>query len=67
MVSVFMYLCHAGCTIVELGWLSFGSFLCAVSAGWRRMALSVFNAVWSCSGELNLTPFGSFASVAVVG
>ncbi len=56
-----MYLCH-----VELVVGSFGSFLCSVSANWR-VALRVFNVVWSCSGELVLISFGSCASVAVVG
>ncbi len=51
MVSVFMYLCHVGCMIVELGWLSFGSFLCLLSADWRRMALRVSNAVCSLLGS----------------
>ncbi len=38
MSFVFMYLCHVGCMIVDFGVGSFGSFLCSVSAGWRRMA-----------------------------
>jgi hypothetical protein len=53
--------------IVEFGEGSFGSFLYSVLADWRRVALRVFNAVSSCIGELVLMPFGSFASVAVVG
>ncbi len=45
MSVVFVYLCHVGCIIVEFGVGSFGSFLCSVSADWRRAALRVFNAV----------------------
>jgi hypothetical protein len=43
--SMFMYLCHMECMIVEFGVGSFGSFLCSVSANWRKVALRVFNAV----------------------
>ncbi len=45
MFSVFMYLCHVECMVVECGVVSFGSFLCSVSADWRRVALRVFIAV----------------------
>ncbi len=47
--------------------MSFGSFLCSMSAGRRRVALRVLIAVLSCSLGLYLCPFGSFAIVAVVG
>ncbi len=45
MSSVLMYLCHVGCIIVEFGAVSMGSFLCSVVVFWRRVALSIFNAV----------------------
>lgn len=45
MSFVLRYLCHVGCIIVEFGAGSVGSFLCSVVAYWRRVDLSVFNAV----------------------
>ena len=53
--------------IVDVGAVSFGSFLFSVVAGWRRVARRVFIAVLSCSFGLVLLPFGNFAIVAVVG
>ena len=50
---------------VDVG--SFGNVLFSVLAGWRRVALRVLIAVWSCSLWLVLLPFGSFAIVAGVG
>ncbi len=52
---------------VDVGAMSFGSVLFSVLAGWRRVALRVFIAVWSCSLGLVLYPFGSFDIVAGVG
>jgi hypothetical protein len=52
---------------VDVGATSFGSVLFSVWEGWRRVALRVFIAVWSCSLGLYLRPFGSFAIVAGVG
>jgi hypothetical protein len=67
MSSVLMYWCHVGCMIVDVGAMSFGYFMFSVLAGWRRVAVRVFIAVWSCSLGLVLYPFGSFAIVAGVG
>ncbi len=52
---------------VDVDAMSFGNVLFSVLAGWRRVALRVFIAVWSCSLGLVLYPFGSFAIVAGVG
>ncbi len=67
MSFVLMYLCHVGCMHVDVGAVSFGSFLFSVVADWRRVAPRVFIAVLSCSFGLVLLTFGSFAFVAVVG
>ena len=67
MSSVLMYWCHVGCMIVDVGVMSFGSFLFSVLAGWMSVALRVLIAVFSCSFGLVLLPFGSLAIVAGVG
>ncbi len=67
MSSVLMYGCHVWCMAVDFGAGSFGNALFSVWAGWRRVALRVFIAVWSCRFWLILIPFGSFAIVAGVG
>jgi hypothetical protein len=56
-----------GCMIVDVGVMSFGSFLFSVLAGWMSVALRVFIAVFSSSFGLVLLPFGSLAIVAGVG
>ncbi len=60
--------------VVAVGAGSFGSVLglgfrvlFSVLGGWRRVALRVFMAVWSCSLWLVLFPLGSFSIVAGVG
>ncbi len=67
MSSVLMYWCHVECMIVDVGVMSFGSFLFSVLAGWMSVALRVLIAVFICSLELVLLPFGSLAIVAEVG
>ena len=67
MSSVLMYWCHVWCVIVDVGVMSFGSFLFSVLAGWMSVALRVLIAVFSCSFGLVLLPFGSLAFVAGVG
>ena len=67
MSVLLMYGCHVGCMIVDVGVMSFGSFLCSVLAGWMRVALRVLIAVLSCIFGLVLLPFGSLAIVAGVG
>jgi hypothetical protein len=56
-----------GCMIVDVGVMSFGSFLFSVLAGWMSVALRVLIAVFSCSFGFVLLPFGSLAIVAGVG
>ena len=53
--------------VVVVGSTSFGSFLCSLLAGRRRVALRVLMAVLSCSLGLYLCPLGSFAITAGVG
>ena len=67
MSSVLMYWYHVGCMIVDVGVMSFGSFLFSVLTGWMSVALRVLIAVFSCSFGLVLLPFGSLAIVAGVG
>ncbi len=64
MSSVLMYWCHVWCMVVDVYAVSFGSVLYSILAGWRRVALRVFIAVWSCSLGLVLYPFGRIAIVA---
>ena len=67
MSSVLMYWGHVGCMIVDVGVMSFGSFLFSVLAGWTSVALRVLIAVFSCSFGLVLLPIGSLAIMAGVG
>ena len=67
MLIALIYWFQVWCIAVEVGAVSFGSFLLSVFAGWRSVALRVFIAVWSCSLGLVLMPFGSFDIVAGVG
>ncbi len=53
--------------ILDVGVMSFGSFLFSVLAGWMSVALRGLIAVFSCSFGLVLLPFGSLAIVARVG
>ncbi len=52
---------------VEYGDVSFGNFLCSVSASCRSMSLRVFIDVLSCILGLVLMPLGSLASMTSVG
>ncbi len=65
--AVLMYWCHVWCMVVIVGSTSFGSFLCSVLAGRRRVALRVLIAVLNCCLGLYLCPFGSFDITAAVG
>ena len=67
MLIALIYWFQVWCIAVDVGAVSFGSFLFSVFAGWRRVALRVFIAVLSCSLGLVLMPLGSFAIVAGVG
>ena len=67
MLSVLMYWYHVGCMFVDVGVVSFGSFLFSVVAGWMSVARRVLMAVCSCCFGLVLLPFGSLAIVAGVG
>ncbi len=67
MSSVLMYWCHMWRMAVDVDARSFGNVLFSVLAGWRRVALRVFIAIWSWSLWLVLFPFGSFAIVAGIG
>ena len=66
MSTLLMYWCHVGCMMVDVGVMSFGSFLFSVLAGWMSVALRVLIIVFSCSFGLVLLPFGSLAIVAGV-
>ncbi len=65
--SVLMYWCHVWCMVIDVGVMSFGSFLFSVLAGWMSVALRVLIAVFSCSFGLVLFPLGSLAILAGVG
>ena len=67
MLSVLMCWYHVGRTFVDVGVVSFGSFLFPVLAGWMSVALRVLMAVFSCCFGLVLLPFGSLAIVSGVG